>query len=305
MSRVDEAFNRAAGTPAGDLSPKAVSRVSEEYRWEHNAESPAPRFVKQAQTTPAPTSPHPASPVRGALVRFAHAVDGKIVTDPETSGMSIEQYRRLAGTLHVMQSQSTIRTLMISSALPGDGKTLTSANLALTFSESYHRRVLLIDADLRRPALHRIFGATNTRGLSDALRSRPAGGLPLIEISSTLTIVPAGVPESNPMAALTSERMRQVMEEVGEHFDWVILDTPPIGVLPDAHLLAQLVDAVLLVIRAGTTPLAAIERAVQELGRDRIVGTVLNYADSGAHSGAYYDHYYGSSHPAEPQGRMP
>jgi capsular exopolysaccharide synthesis family protein len=228
--------------------------------------------------------------------RLAPAVDGKIVTDPETSGGSIEEYRRLAAVLHAMQAQSGLRTLMIASALPGEGKTLTSANLALTLSESYKRRVLLLDADLRRPSLHQVFGVANSRGLSEAL-SLPGSQLQPVDISATLSLGPAGPPESSPMAGLTSDRMRRLMQEVAERFDWVILDTPPVGLLSDAHVLARLVDGVLLVVRAGSTPYTAVNRAVLELGRERIVGVLLNCAQSTAYHSAYYDRYYGAARP--------
>jgi capsular exopolysaccharide synthesis family protein len=225
------------------------------------------------------------------LGRLGEEVDGKIVGGTETSPVSIEQYRRLAATLHQMQVQDGLKTIMISSALPRDGKTLTSTNLALTLSESYKLRVLLIDADLRKPSLHELFRLPNARGLADGLRSE-APALPLIEVTSRLTVLPAGTPDHSPMAGLTSDRMGAILKEAAGRFDWVLIDTPPIGLISDASLLARHVDGVLLVIGAGSTDYAAVKRTVSELGPERIIGVVLNRVREEQAPNAYYQSYY-------------
>ncbi len=118
---------------------------------------------------------------------------------------SREQYRRLAAALHHAQEATGVKVVMIASAVAGEGKTLTAANLALTFSESYQRVVLLIDGDLRRPSLHRMFKIDVESGLTDALGvGRTSRSWPSIELSDRLTILPAGRPNSDPMAGLTS-----------------------------------------------------------------------------------------------------
>jgi capsular exopolysaccharide synthesis family protein len=181
---------------------------------------------------------------------------------------------------------------MVSSARPRDGKTLTSTNLALTLSESFKRKVLLVDADLRRPSIHEVFRLPNAHGLADGLRSEASGTLPLIEVTPKLTVLPAGTPDNSPMAGLTSERMRAVLKEAATRFDWILLDTPPIGVIADANLLAGLVDGVMLVIGAGTTDYAAIKRTITELGESRIIGIVLNRVVGDIATNAYYEQYY-------------
>jgi capsular exopolysaccharide synthesis family protein len=189
--------------------------------------------------------------------------------------LSVEQYRRLAAVLHEEQVQSQLKTVMITSALPGDGKTLTVVNLALTLSESYARRVLVIDADLRIPSLHTTLEITNARGLSEALLDDRE--LSFVEVSSGLTALTGGNPGSTPLAGLASNRMREVLEECAERFDWVLIDTSPVALLPDAQVLARLVGAVILVVGAGSTPAATVERAIAELGGpDAIFGIVLN-----------------------------
>jgi capsular exopolysaccharide synthesis family protein len=179
---------------------------------------------------------------------------------------------------------------MIASAVAGEGKTLTASNLALTFSESYHRRVLLVDGDLRKPVLHSIFSVHAASGLSEGLKSDDSSKLVVRQVSEYLSVLPGGRPDADPMAGLTSSRMRRVIDEAKGAFDWVIVDTPPLVLLPDAHLLASMADAVVLVVRANSTPHELVRRAADAVGRERIAGVVLN-ATATAPAGAD-DYYY-------------
>lgn len=294
MSRVEEALRRSRGEGRGIVPASAMRlpRVAfEAYPSEFHGSSPTGNgsHIQGISAVPATETADVAR-----VIGLSASVQGKIVGGAETLPATVEEYRRLAAALHLMQLQSRMKKLMISSAQPRDGKTLTATNLALTLAESYRRRVLLIDADLRHPSIHDIFGLCPTGGLSEALRTNVKGPLPIIEISPTLAILPAGPPDSSPMAGLVSERMRAVVAEAAERFDWVILDTPPVGLLSDASLLAALVDGVLLVIGAGSTHYAAVQRAVLEFGRERILGVVLNRVVEYQRSNRYYDAYYGS-----------
>lgn len=218
----------------------------------------------------------------------------KIVVDANMPQSSREQYRRLAAVLHDAQANAGIRAIMIASAVPGEGKTLTAANVALTLSDSYQRRVLLIDADLRKPTLHEVFRLNAATGLIDGLESPDEVKLVLRQVGTHLSVLPAGRPTSDPMAGLTSERMRRLVEEAKETFDWVIIDTPPLMLLPDAHLLSALVDGAVLVVKAGSTPHDMVKRSAEIIGRNRVIGVVLNQADAriqpgyGSGYGGYY-----------------
>jgi capsular exopolysaccharide synthesis family protein len=240
--------------------------------------------------------PAPASGrTKGRLGPFPASVDGKLILGDTTAPVAVEQYRRLAATLHELQAAQGTKVLMVTSAVPREGKTLTVCNLALTLSESYGRRVLLIDADVRRPAVHEVFGISNTTGLSEGLRS-DSSELSLVQLSKRLTVLPAGRPDSNPMAKLTSERMRALLEESAREFDWVLLDAPPVGIMPDANLVARLTQGVIFVLGAGSTPHRLVERAVTEIGRESIVGVVLNRIDpSSLPETGYYEEYYQAS----------
>ena len=221
--------------------------------------------------------------------------EGKLVVGPYTIPAAVEQYRRLAAVMYHAQANRGIRTAMVASAFAAEGKSLTAANLALTLSESYRTRVLLIDADLRRPSLHDTFQIPNLAGISDWLTGDGAGKMPLVEITPNLTLLPGGRPNYDPMSALTSQRMKQVLKLASERFDWVILDTPPVGFLPDGHVLAAMVDTVVFVVAAGRTPAPVVQRAVEELGKDRIIGVVLNrieQAEMHAYGqSSYYERY--------------
>jgi capsular exopolysaccharide synthesis family protein len=224
-----------------------------------------------------------------------NAVDKLIVT-PNVPHAAVEQYRKLAASLHHAQLERGIKVVMITSAAPGEGKTLTSTNLALTLSQSYRRNVLLIDADLRRPSVHSVFDVPNVLGLSDGLKSEAEEKLSLIQISETLTVLPAGRPDSDPMSGLTSDRMRRLVAEAAARFDWVLIDTPPVGFLSDANLLAAMVDVTLFVVRAGKSPFRLIQRALDAVGRNRIIGAVLNAVHErddvvGYGYYGYYGHY--------------
>jgi capsular exopolysaccharide synthesis family protein len=219
------------------------------------------------------------------------ARQGRLVVTHDSSNVAIEQYRRVAAVLYQAQANRNVRTVMMSSAYAAEGKSLTSANLALTLSESYRRKVMLIDADLRRPTLHDTFEIPNLAGLSDWLKGDGRDTMPLVEITSHLSLLPGGRPDHDPMGGLISERMRRVIRQASEQFDWVIIDTPPVAFLPDGHLLSAMVDAVILVVAAGHAPLSAVQRAVSELGHDRILGVVMNKIESHGMQ-AYADSYY-------------
>lgn len=225
---------------------------------------------------------------------FDPGVLEKLVISSEMRSGLVEQYRRLAAGLHLAQIERPIKIVMVASAVPSEGKTLTATNVALTLSHSFKRRVLLIDADLRRPSMHAVFALPNGWGLNDALKAGAGRPPPIVPVSPRLSVMLAGRPDPDPIGALTSDRMRGILADAANTYEWIVIDTPPVGLLPDAHLLAGMVDTALLVIRAGTTPFSLIERAVEAIGRERIHGVVLNRVQQGAAAAGYtYYHYYG------------
>jgi capsular exopolysaccharide synthesis family protein len=226
---------------------------------------------------------------------FDPSLAERLVVVPAISPLALEQYRRLAAALHRRQLQHRIKKILVASALASEGKTLTAVNLALTFSESNGRNVLLIDGDMRRPTTHEVLQVPNLLGLNVGLKEEAGQKLELIQVTKHLAVLTAGEPESDPMSRLTSNRMRQVLHEASAKFDWVIIDSPPVALLPDANLLATMADGAVLVVEAGRTPLKLVQRAVDAIGADRIMGCVLNRVNETFPSPTsdYYQ-YYGS-----------
>lgn len=287
---------RAAGARTADPGPPLVVESPSAPVGQRGAsvtkDAKASEVAQDAADAAAGHSARPRENAGSVFDRIDSRLSEKVVIDQQMSPGSREQYRRLAAVLHDAQGNKGLQVIMVVSATAGEGKTLTAANLALTFSESYQRRVLLIDADLRRPALHSVFRIDTASGLGDGL-SDPTAKLVLRQISPRLAVLPAGRPSQDPMAGLTSERMRQLIAEAREAFDWVIIDTPPLGILPDAHLLASMVEGAVMVIRAGSTPLELVKRSVESVGRSLILGVVLNGATPQAGKGEYGYEYYG------------
>jgi capsular exopolysaccharide synthesis family protein len=235
-----------------------------------------PRETKRS-TQPRTEADGPPQRSDGWLQSLDAKLSHKVVGAPDMSPASREQYRHLAATLHNAQLSSHVKVVMIASAIAGEGKTLTAANLALTLSESYHRRVLLIDADLRRPTLQRLFGQ-DSNAVTEDFPPPNHEVLPFKQVTSRLSIVTIESPSATPMAELTSARMQQLVRRAREAFDWVVIDTPPVVLLPDATLLASMVDGVVLVVKAEGTSYDLVQRAIEALGKTKMLGVVLNSA---------------------------
>jgi capsular exopolysaccharide synthesis family protein len=317
MSRIDEALARARGgnanpvppvappeeghgtfpseaEPLAEPKPDAFEPKPDAFEPKPDAFELKPDIFELKPDTPEPkatVTPKP-TPQAEAEADARETVHAETLTVNSGDATSTEQYRRLAGRLYLAQAEHGTRIVMVTSALPGEGKTLTATNVALTLAESYKRQVLLIDADLRRPWIHEMFQVPNLSGLNDGLRSEEDHKIPLLRLTDHLSILTAGRPDRDPMSVLSSDRMKRVLQEASARFDWVVIDTPPVALLTDAHLLASLVDAVLIVIQSGKTPLAPINKAIEAVGRERVLGIVLNRADNAAVYRAY--DYYGA-----------
>lgn len=254
-----------------------------------------PSTSRKEVAPPAPSTAAPPTAPRHSPSRLFEHVDvrykGKIVLDTAVSSQSREQYRRLAASLHHAQAVSGIKVVMVTSAGVGEGKTLTASNVAMTLSESYKKEVLLVDADFRRPSVHAVFGIPPYPGLAESLTAEQTEKIRVRLVSSGLGVLTGGRPTSDPIAALTSERMRQLVQEARATFDWIILDTPPVALLTDASLVSAMTDGALIVVKAGETPWDLVDRAVQAVGRERTLGVVLNRVTGQLPSTGYDDYY--------------
>lgn len=203
-----------------------------------------------------------------------------------------EQFRTLRTRLYQIRDKQPLRKLLITSALPKEGKTFTAANLAQAIVRQHERRALLIDADLRLPGLHVPLGAPVTPGLSDYLRGE-ADEFSVIQKSprENLFFIAGGKPVSNPAELIGNGRLKNLLDRLSPVFDWIVLDSPPAIPVSDASLLADLCDGVVMVVRAAATPFDLAQKVRQDFGQRPIVGVVLNRVEPGTGYQSYYAYY--------------
>jgi tyrosine-protein kinase Etk/Wzc len=232
----------------------------------------------------------------GAAQRDAAVSSQRLVTHLDPRSPVAEAYRSLRTNLAFARAHDALRTIVLTSPGPADGKSTTVANLAITFAQQ-GQRTLLIDADLRRAVLDKLFGAPREPGLTDVL----VGRVPLLQVISetaisNLRVLGSGPFPPNPSELLGSPAMRAVLDAAREQFDVVLLDSPPLLAVTDAAVLSTMVDGAILVVRTGVTPRTSVRRAVSQLEtvHGRLIGTVLNDVDvrSGLYGGGYGYYYY-------------
>jgi capsular exopolysaccharide synthesis family protein len=205
-----------------------------------------------------------------------------------------EEFRSLRSSLSLVRERQTLQRLLVTSPLPGEGKTLVSAFLAGAILWQHERRVLLIDADLRSSRLHRALGAPAAPGLSDYL-SGAADESSIIWRGpvDNLSFIPGGKPAENASELLANGRLKVLLERMASAFDWIIIDSPPVIPISDAKLIAELCDGVLVVVRAGSTPFDLAQRAYGQFRDKRFLGVVLNQVDPTSTYGYNRYRYYG------------
>ena len=210
------------------------------------------------------------------------------LTDPRSP--AAEAYRTLRTNLTFAALDKPLETLLVTSAAPGDGKSVVLANLAVTMAQG-ERRVVLVDADLRRPHLHEIFGLPNDRGLTTMIVEAAAlDDPPLIKSDvDNLWLVPSGPLPPNPADILGSRRMEEAIASLKSRADVILFDAPPVVAVTDGAVLGAKVDGVLLVVRAGHTRRDHVQQARELLERVhvRVVGAVLSNAPRDVSLGGY------------------
>lgn len=308
MSRIHEALKRAEQ----ERSAGQTGERQTEIELPNNAiESAAPRL------TPPPVSkPVEAKAVRTATMVAPAALDFDTLwakctrtswkPDPDVVVFEnsnpffpgAEQFRTLRSRLFRMRESQPLQTILISSAIPAEGKTVVSANLAYALVRQRGSRVLLIDADLRSPRVHTLLGGPSSPGLADYLQ-KTATEFEVVHRGNEegLCFLPAGNHVTHPSELISSDRMKQFLDRVKPAFDWIIIDSPPALPVADAAVLGGLVDGVLFVVRANSTPSAVSQKACKELRDAHIIGVVLNSAEESAGYNSYYSNsvYAGAS----------
>jgi len=206
-----------------------------------------------------------------------------------------EVFRTLRSRLYRIRDQMALRTLLITSTLPAEGKSFVAANLGQAISQQHGRRALLIDADLRVPRLHRLLGAPQGPGLTEYLRGE-ADEYSAIQRGPRdgFFFMPCGDIAANPVELIGNGKLKELIGRLRGIFDWIILDSPPMSPVSDASLLADMCDGALLVVKSGATPFDLAQKACAEFKSAPLIGVVLNGIDRSSAYGSYYYSYYGS-----------
>ena len=218
-------------------------------------------------------------------------LDPRLPLMPHTEDNCIvEQYRKLRTKLQQENEAKPIHSLLVASPGPGEGKTVTVMNLALSFAMLPDFKVLVIDGDLRKGSVAKWLGLQGVAGLSNVID----GSAKLEEVifkgeDLHIYFMPAGTSQKPAAELLTSPALGKSIQDLAEHFDLILMDSPPVNLLTDAQMLAASCDAILLVARAFTTSSKALQKTLAELSSHRLVGTVLN----GGMRGREYKNYYG------------
>ena len=217
-----------------------------------------------------------------------------VVTAPES--YEAENFKLLRAQIMFAKDRKRPRTIMVTSAMPSDGKTFVSSNLAVSIAQGIDEHVLLVDCDLRRPDIHKMFGLSTSDGLREHLSHKKELSDLIIKTKiNKLSLLPAGHPTHNPSELLASGAMVSFLEEIRGRYEdrIIILDTAPSQVLAEAHVLSNFVDGIIFFVRSERTPRELIRKAVGTLGRDKILGLVFNgYSHEQKTYGKYYHKYY-------------
>ena len=174
------------------------------------------------------------------------------------------------------------RTIMITSAVPGEGKSFVAANLAVNIAQGIEEHVLLMDCDMRRAKIHSMFGLRDVPGLSEYLSDHKEMADVLIKTPlKKLMLLPGGKPPHNPAELLSSRKMAELLEEVKTRYKdrYVIIDSPPPQLTAEASAISRRVDGILLVVRANKTPRELVAKVIESMGRDKMLGVVMNQCD--------------------------
>jgi capsular exopolysaccharide synthesis family protein len=232
----------------------------------------------------------------GRAVKAAAAPPSPLITETDPKSPASEAYRSLRTNIQFAGLDRPCRTIVVTSASAGEGKTTSVANFGVVAAQG-GSRVCLVDSDLRRPMLHRLFGLDNGSGLTTALvEDLPFADLAQATRVPNLWVLPSGPLPPNPAELVGSKRMREGLQQAASKFDLVICDSPPVIAVADGVALAAQCDGVILTIRVGTVAHDVIRRAVEQIEgvKGKILGVLLNNVDLTRDGYYYYYRYYQS-----------
>jgi len=297
MSRIHDALKKAeqerVAIQGGAVQPSHVTApVSDSPVFVEPTSSPRAASAGSGMM-PALSSPFSLETLlaRCQLVEWKPDLGSMLFMNGDDSARGTEQFRTLRSRLYSLREKMTLKTLLVTSALPREGKSFTSANLAQVMVRQHGRRVLLIDADLRGPRLHLMLGAEPGPGLSDYLQGKN-DEFSIIQRGpmENLFFMPSGTGIEDPAELVGNGRLKILLQRLEPLFDWIIVDSPPAIPVSDASVLGRACDGVLMVVRSNSTPSDAARKARQEFSDTALVGVVLN--GTSEESAPYEQYYY-------------
>ncbi|MGO8756718.1 MAG: CpsD/CapB family tyrosine-protein kinase [Terracidiphilus sp.] len=209
------------------------------------------------------------------------------LTDRENP--TAEAVRLLGVRLRDLRRTRALKTVLITSTIPREGKSTISANLACALAHGSNERILLVDGDLRRPSQSQIFGLPKTRGVSDSVKEENGMQTSVYRLEEPgLWILPAGSASRNPLELLQSHRLPEIMGQLAGYFDWVVIDSPPALPLADTSVWMRLADGILVVTRQGTTEKQQLQKGLEAIDPHKLLGVLLNGTMASTYSGYYY-----------------
>jgi len=310
MSRIHEALKKAEEQRAASQGGGAESLATEEMAATVPPDLSAatvspPAGVKVGRPSLDTPSSFDAVLERCATNSWNPDMKTMLFFGPEEEGYGKEQFRTLRSRLNQMRERQPLKKLLVTSALPKEGKSFVAANLAQVVARQPGHRALLIDADLRSARLHTALGTSSAPGLSDYLLGE-ADEFSVMQRGQmeNLFFIPSGHGISNPAELVANGRLQSLLKRVEPLFDWIIIDSPPAVPVSDASLLANSCDGVLMVVRSDATPFDIARKARQEFSDKHLVGVVLNgiEANSSPYSEYYYSAYVRPNGTGEAQG---
>ncbi len=228
-------------------------------------------------------------------VSIAPSPEGRVVGLSASDGLGAEKFRFLAVRLRQISQARPLKTVLITSTIPEEGKSLISANLAVAFAHRHVQKILLLEGDLRRPVLGQLFGLGPLPGICECLQGSGSVTRNVYHIQNAgFWFLPAGSTPDNPLELMESEQLQRLLQQLAALFDWIVIDSPPVLPLGDTTVWARSSDGVLLVVREGKSQTNQIKSGVHALQPKNLLGVILN-SSSSVDRKNYYNRYYSSS----------
>ncbi len=232
-------------------------------------------------------------------LRLLVGPQSKLVCLTDKESLAAEKFRFLAVRLRQLQQSRRLKKVLITSSIPQEGKSMVAANLACTLARRVQQRTLLIEGDLRRPALSQLFGFGKLPGISEWLQGESGPMQSIYQLEGAgLWMLPAGSSPRNPLEIMQAGRLSALMEQLTAWFDWIIIDSPPVLPLADTSVWMRLSDGVLLVARPEITEKKQLQKGLEAIEKSKLIGALLNASREAAHSD-YYQHYGASGSPSQ------